>query len=390
MKIALLTTDNRHPYRQYDRLEPFFGTAPEALLQGFAQLPEVEVHVVSCIRQPVTAPEKIAPNIFFHSVVAPKIGWLRTLYQGCIRATRKKLREIQPDIVHGQGTELDCGISGVFSGFPNVLTIHGNMRAVSKFYQARPGSFLWLAARLENFTLPRTAGVFCNSTYTRQLAAPRARKTWLVPNAVRLGFFNTPIQPRPPGRPVLLNVGVLQPYKRQLELLAAARNLHQRGLQFEMQFAGELTPHTAYGREFERQLRSAQAAGYARHIGLQSTPQLIATMDAASALVHFSAEESFGLVVAEALARNRKFFGTATGGVADIATGVDGAELFSDGDFTALENGIARWLEADAPLPQSAAGTMRQRYHPEIIARRHLEIYREVLQTKMRNLEIGN
>ena len=120
MKIALLTTDNRQPFKQYDKAEPFFGTAPEALLQGLATLPEVEVHVVSCIRQPVRAPEKIAPNIFFHSLVVPKIGWMRTLYQGCIRATRKKLREIQPDIVHGQGTELDCGISAVFSGFPNV------------------------------------------------------------------------------------------------------------------------------------------------------------------------------------------------------------------------------------------------------------------------------
>ena len=96
MKIALLTTDNRQPFRQFDRPEPFFGTAPEALLQGFAALPGVEVHVVACIRQPVPSPEKLAPNIFFHSVVVPKIGWMRTLYQGCVRATRKKLREIQP------------------------------------------------------------------------------------------------------------------------------------------------------------------------------------------------------------------------------------------------------------------------------------------------------
>ena len=50
--------------------------------------------------------------------MCPKIGWLRTLYQGCVRATRRKLREIQPDIVHGQGTERDCAIGAVLSGFP--------------------------------------------------------------------------------------------------------------------------------------------------------------------------------------------------------------------------------------------------------------------------------
>jgi glycosyltransferase involved in cell wall biosynthesis len=103
-------------------------------------------------------------------------------------------------------------------------------------------------------------------------------------------------------------------------------------------------------------------------------------MDAASALIHFPTEEAFGLVVAEGLSRNLKLFAAATGGVVDIATSVDGAELFPDGDFFALEQGIARWLEAGVPLPEMAAGIMRERYHPATVARRHLEIYREVLQ----------
>jgi glycosyltransferase involved in cell wall biosynthesis len=379
MKIALLTTDNRQHYRDYEKPEPYFGTAPEALLQGFEQLPDLEVHVVSCTRRPMKSPDKLAPNIFFHSVVVPKIGWMRTLYQGCIRATRKKLQEIQPAIVHGQGTEGDCGICAVFSGFPSVLTIHGNMGAVAKFYHARPGSYLWMAARLEKFTIPRTQGVFCNSSYTRQQVTPRAKQTWLVPNAIRMDFFGPPVKTPTPARPILLNIGVVQPYKRQLELLEVARRLHQRGLQFEIRFVGAMSPQTAYGAAFEQKLRDAEAGGYARHVGPQSTSQLIRTIDEASALVHFPGEEAFGLVVAEALARNRKFFGAATGGIIDIASQVDGAELYRSGDFDALEEGLVRWLVAGAPLPREAASVMRQRYHPEVVARRHLEIYREVL-----------
>jgi glycosyltransferase involved in cell wall biosynthesis len=105
-------------------------------------------------------------------------------------------------------------------------------------------------------------------------------------------------------------------------------------------------------------------------------------MDAASALVHFPSEEAFGLVVAEALARNLKLFASSTGGVPDIATGVEGAELFPMNDWGALENAIARWLEAGCPSPSGATGVMRQRYHPGAIAQRHLEIYREVLNTR--------
>jgi len=144
MKVALLTTDNREDRKDYLAPVPWFGTAPEALLQGFASLPEVELHVLSCARAQMTSSEKLVPNTSFHSLYVPGSGWLRTAYQGCIRAVRTKLKEIQPEIVHGQGTERDCAISAVFSGFPSVLTLHGNMRCIARVTKARAfSSFGW-------------------------------------------------------------------------------------------------------------------------------------------------------------------------------------------------------------------------------------------------------
>ena len=190
MKIAILTTDNREAFREYHQPQPWFGTAPEALLQGFAQMPEVQVHVIGCTqRTMVSSPEKLADNIWFHSLVVPKIGWQRTLYQGCVRATKKKLRELRPDVVHGQGTERECSLGAVFSGFPNVLTIHGNIRLVARVNQSRPFSFWWNAARLEAFTLPRSQGVVCITRYTRDAVAGLAKKTWIVPNPGGRRFF---------------------------------------------------------------------------------------------------------------------------------------------------------------------------------------------------------
>jgi glycosyltransferase involved in cell wall biosynthesis len=382
LKVAILTSDKRDHDRDYANPAPGFGAAPAALLQGFAQLPEVEVHVVSCTQQPMRAPEKIAPNIFYHSLHVPKIGWMRTLYQGCIRATRKKLREIRPDIVHGQGTERDCAISAVLSGFPNMLTIHGNMRSVAEFYRAWPGSFYWLAARLEGFALRRTAGVFCNSAYTESLVLPSAQKTWRVPNALRLAFLEPPLEKSAKTAAALINVGMLSPHKRQREILAMAGRLWRRGLRFDLRFAGGIETKTDYGAAFARELAEAEKFHYARHLGNLPVNELISAMDSASALIHTPMEEAFGLVVAEALARNLKFFGSRTGGVPDIADGVEGAELFAAGDWAALENSVARWIEAGCPRPTGAAAVMRQRYHPCVIAQRHLEIYREVLRRK--------
>src|SRR6202011_508188 len=102
-------------------------------------------------------------------------------------------------------------------------------------------------------------------------------------------------------------------------------------------------------------------------------------LNAASALIHIPSEEAFGLVVAEALARNLKFFGTRIGGVVDIANDIECAELISVDDQNALCTAIAKWLREGCPRPKSAALEMRRCYHPEVIAQRHVEVYQELL-----------
>ncbi len=90
-------------------------------------------------------------------------------------------------------------------------------------------------------------------------------------------------------------------------------------------------------------------------------------------------EEAFGLVAAEALARNLKFFGTKVGGLCDIAAGAEGAELFPLDDPRALKTGIARWLLQGCSQPRCASEEVKRRYHPDVIAARHGHIYREIL-----------
>jgi glycosyltransferase involved in cell wall biosynthesis len=384
MKLAFLTTDNRDAHRQYDQPEPWFGTAMEAVLQGFRDFPGLEVHVVSCTQQPMRAPEKLAANIYFHSLHVPKLGWLRTLYQGCVRATRKKLREIQPDIVHGQGTERDCSASAVLSGFPSVVTIHGNMAAIARQFHAPIGSFLWLQGKLENWTLRRARGVFCNSIYTEELVRAWNPRTWRVPNALRRDFF-APLPARTEkGPPVLLNIGVLSERKRQRELLELGRRLHARGCRFQLLFVGLAHPQESYSCNFLREIAAPGVEKFASFTGFQECVELIATMDRSRACVHFPSEEAFGLVVAEALARNLAFFGSRVGGPVEITQDVEGAELVDVNDWARLEERLYRWLQNDAPRPTTAAQTMSSRYHPQVIAQRHVEIYHEVLAGQAR------
>ncbi len=379
MKVAVITTDNRQHYQNFGETTPSFGAAPEALLQGFALMPELEVHVVSCTMKPMKSPEKLADNIWFHSLYVPKVGWMRTSYQGCIRAVRRRLKMIRPDVVHGQGTERECAVCAVFSRFPNVLTIHGNMTELARLFNARLGSYSWLAGQLETIALGRARGVFCNSEYTEGLVKPRARRTWRVANAIREAFFGAADAPPRADKCVLVNVGVICKRKRQVELLEMARRLHEQGLNFELQFIGLAEGHDPYGVKFLADIKEAEAGGYARHLGLKPPAELIGCFDAAHGLVHFPSEEAFGLVVAEAMARNLKFFGAQLGGIRDICSGVPGEELFAMEDWDGLAAAIANWIRNGHPRTSGAADIMRGRYHPRMIAQRHAEIYREVL-----------
>jgi len=379
LKIAFLATDNRENEHTYSAPSPYFGTAPSALLEGFSNLPDLEVHVLSCTKQPMSSPAKLSNNIWFHSLLVPKIGWLRTGYSGCIFAVRKKLREIHPDIVHGQGTERDCGISAVFSGYPNVITIHGNMAELARIFHAHLGSFHWCTALLENFTLPRTSGVFCNSAYTQSLVSSRSKRTWFVPNPIRNSFFARLI-PRnlPFEMPIFLVVGVICPRKQQLEILRLLIQLRQQNTSFQVKFIG-FCGEDSYGKEFLSLVNSQENIGWASWLGVLDESSLIQSMDTAHALLHFPKEEAFGLVIAESLARGLKLFAFNVGGIRDITSGVSEAELFESEDWDGIARSLAAWIPKPILSSIQTQNLIKSRYEPKTIASRHLEIYREVL-----------
>lgn len=380
MRIAQIITDNREAFRQYEKAEPWFGTAPEALLQGLAMMPDIEVHVISCTQRPMPAPEKLANNIWFHSLQVKKSGWLRTGYQGCIRAVRREVKRLRPDVVHGQGTERDCSISAIFSGFPNVLTIHGNMRSVARLNHAKPFSFLWLAAKLESFAIPRTDGVICITNYTHEFVKRLARKTWVVPNAVDSSFFEVQSTlPTDLAAPAVgLCVGTICHRKNQnafiraLDPLAAQKN-------FKIVFLGGILERV-YGKDFMQLVKERSWCEYA---GWAGRDELRRYFSHAAFLVLPSLEDNCPMVVLEAMAAGVPILASNIGGVPDLIE-PNKTGLFCDPrQPETFRAGVARLLEdrdLARQLTRQAKYQALQRFDPLIIAQQHMEIYRELLR----------
>jgi len=377
MRIALLTSDNRESSKTYTSVVPCMGIAPEALLQGFSSLPDVEINVISCLQQPVPVPEQHVGNIHYHALHVPKAGWLRTGYQGCIRGVRRKVSELQPDLVHGQGTERDCAISAVLSGFPNVITIHGNMRAIARVNRARPFSFLWLAARLERFILPRTAGVVCPTHYTFDAVRQLTPKAWVLPNAVDQSFFKVVVAPDPAGPPIGLCVGTICHHKNQNDFIRALDWLAKER-PFRIVFLGQ-REDDAYGNEFMRLIKDRPWCEYA---GYANREQLKSWLTAATFLAHPTREDNCPMVVLEAMAAGVAVMASSIGGIPDLITDCETGLFGNPQHPESFAAGVLRLLD-DRNFAQNLTINARaqalQRFHPDIIARRHVEIYREVL-----------
>lgn len=381
MRIVQLTNDNREIQKKYHLDEPVFGPAPEALLEGFKALgSDVEVHVVSCLQQmPRRSPAKLADNIFFHPLHVPKIGWLRTGYQGCIRAVRRKLREIQPDIVHGQGTERDCAMCAVYSGHPNVLTIHGNMRLVADFLRARPFTYYWFAARLERLCLRRTEGVVAISTYTQQNISPFAKQSWLIPNAVHPDFFSVVRQQDPV--PLVLCPANIGPRKNQVGLILALDSLADE-FSFRLLFAG--TGHTAdpYFKKFKQMV---EGRPWCEYLGPLDAKALRERMSSASMGILPSFEDNCPMVVLEAAASRLPFAASAVGGIPDLISHKETGLLFDPSQPSSIRQAVESVIRSDElnlPWADRAHARAAEHFSAPAVAERHLAVYREIVDAE--------
>ncbi len=380
MKIAQIVVDNREAYRDYGPPAPWFGTAPTALYEGFDLLisegEPLEVHIISCTQQPVAAPARIG-NLFFHSLHVPKFGWLRTGYQGCIRAVRRKLDEICPDVVHAQGTERECAISASFSHYPKALTIHGNLRQIRRLLGRPLWSIMGLQSILEGFVIPRFNGVVCISKYTEDLVASEAKRVWSIPNAVDSRFFSA--VRRQPNVPMLFCVGTIDPRKNQIAWIKAIDAI-QAKWGFEVRFFGDHSPGSPYWQEFENEVIKRTWCHFGGRLSMED---LFHELEAASALVLPSLEDNCPMVVLEAMAAGVPVVASRVGGIPEMICHAETGLLMDPLDPDDMRSTLSYVIED--PARAEAIGEAGKKYaasvhHPRVIAASHLRAYESLIR----------
>ncbi len=496
MRIAFLVVDDR-----FDRPlpTPFFGSAPSALLEGFAMFAEkseemmaeggggerktsradgegpgmggewrvasegareaecgnselrnsirdyssaiaakrIEVHVICCTKVALPTPEKLSENIWYHQIVLPHWTFLRSGHLGPILGVRKLLKRLEPDLVHAQGTERWCAISAALAPYPKVLTIHGNLRLINKVTPMEP-KWYWKAQEfLETTAIPKFDGVVCITNYTQQNVSDLAKKTWVIPNAVDGSFFplgeervgelkseklkvesgkgegrdekegsgelrgetasdaHPPLatrHPRPstlPLPPIILVVAHIQSRKNQNAFIDAIVPLREKH-QFRVRFFGRGAPTDEFGKGFFDRMEKHSWCSFE---GMKGRDELREAFKSASLLVLPSLEDNCPMSVLEAMAAGVPVIASNVGGVPDLVTdGLNGL-LCDPLSQVSMRSCVERIFSEPGLSHRLAAQAHRlawERFHPTAIAKKHLEVYGEVIEGKKLKAERRN
>jgi glycosyltransferase involved in cell wall biosynthesis len=170
------------------------------------------------------------------------------------------------------------------------------------------------------------------------------------------------LAPGTPAAGALLSVAAVIPGKGHDVLLDALTPL--AGLPWRCHCVGSLERDPDFVEHLRRRALDGGLDGRVRFAGPQAEAELARSYAAADVLVLPSRGESYGMVVAEALARGLPVVAAEVGGVPEaLGHGADGTRpglLVPSGDSAALRDALRRWLE-DAGLRRRLRAAARER-----------------------------
>ncbi len=252
------------------------------------------------------------------------------------------LRVARPDVVHAPNVFLPLR-----RPCAGVVTIH------DLAFEAFPEDFAPRTRAKFKLLAPRAARsaerVVCVSAFTRDDVCSRygvdPGKVHVVPNAPSVAIGDAP---PPAGAPYLLGVGDLRAKKNWGRLVTAWRGLRAEGLEHRLVVAGADCGEGGALR--------ALAGGEPLELpGYVDDAALDALMRGASALVHPSLYEGFGIVVVEAMARGTPVAAARTTALPEA--GGDAAVYFDPLDPDAIADGVREALKRAGAL--GALGRVR-------------------------------
>ncbi len=229
-----------------------------------------------------------------------RVGRIVDLYAFERRGLERAIVRAKPDVVHAHWA-YEFAWAALRSGLPHVVTCHDSPFVIARFQRnLRRGGYRWLRAGMAWHVLRQARHVTTVSPYMVGQIQPLCRATVsVVPNPITERAFALPRIAQPGRQRVLMVANGWDVRKNGEAALRAFALLSGCMPDAELKVFGH--DHGEGGAAHQWWQQSGLAAKV-RFCGVVSHDQLLTEMSCADAFVHTALEESFGAVLAEALA----------------------------------------------------------------------------------------
>ena len=385
LKVVLLGNYSAYPfveelgttYRSIRRVTSWNETLAGAL----ASLPGIEVHVITSYKGEKTIQVRRG-RLTVTYLVIPKLCNALTLYGYTARMASLLIRTLEPDIVHGIGTEHIWPFVAVRSNYPSVVTIHGVVNEIVKKTHPPLFSRLRYFGLLEKRVINRTRHLIAISPYIQRMVEHNSsNRVYPVENAVSNRYFE--VIASPSRSKTILFVGHTGKGKGLRTLVEAFAQLKRRKVAADWRIHVLGPVHE--GNYYDGICQTIEAEKLQSDIsfkGFLLPSEMTEEYRTAAFLVLPSKQESAPMCIAEAMACGIPVVATPVGGVPYmVADGLTGF-LCSVNNNEILAYRMLEFMEHPAfrdRCGKQAKLDAERRWKPEKIASQTLQVYQDIL-----------
>lgn len=350
--------------------------------------PRFDIHILTIQyeRGMVYRPQK---NVILHWMTASKNQNRLRLFGPERQWIVKKLKEIDPDLVHVHGTDL-YGYATSNYKQPVLLTVHGILSKEAAIDEKKLNFavrfFDWTKHRFnyhfEKITLKKAKHIVVISPYVAgQIRNSTSAEFYYIDNPINEKFFE--LNHSKPTN-TLLYVGMIRARKGILKLVTAFKTIAEKYPEVKLNIVGKIF-EPEYFNLVQAFIKDNNLEKNVHFLGRISEKQLYQEYESCLALVLNSIEESAPMVVAQAMAAGKMVIATRVGGIPFMVDEDRSGKLVDYGDHEGLVEALEyAYLNSKEVREMGLRGKeiAKSKFQEIEIVKKTKELYLQLLESR--------
>jgi glycosyltransferase involved in cell wall biosynthesis len=363
------------------------------LAEALAKRDDVDLHIItvsSGIRETqILIKDGVTFHVIRHAIPYTVRGYpnymrldLLTGYRPLRRRITHALKSVRPDLIHVHGTEFGYGLAALDTKIPTIVSMQG---IITLCAAASPSTAYRLQGRFERRIIRNVKYVGSRTEWANKFvrSVNSTATIYDFPEAVGEVFFRVS---RGSSAQDILMVGTVARRKGVEEAMQAMRIVISRCPSARLLLVGEA--QAGYVSELRAQMKSLGIEANVEWVGFRNSQEIAALHASAVGLIQPSHIDNSPNSVAEAMVSGVPVIASKAGGIPSIIEdGVTGI-LVEPRNSVQLAGAIIRLLSNDrerSRLADRAKAVARERHFPATVAKRAVQIYRDILSKKARS-----